>query len=391
MDARTLATWWHLLFNKIAYDLYPGRYENFSHVLELAEISIEVSRLSKEKNSLILAHYYLPPEFHELAHHLGDSLALANFAKTAPHSRIDFQAVAFMAQTAKILNPDKRVFVSNSTKALGCSLVLGTNHQWIEAWKRDNPGGILVTYINSDPYTKALSDFITTSRNTDKITAEAVKQNPGKKILILPDKYLGYVMKRRALKILAKEGIKVDPNLIEIYTEEFNGETACCYVHKELGNDALAVALAKHPDAEPMIHPECSCGNSPCIVELEEKGLLSLDDSYLSTQQMITRARQSSSAKFIVATEAGMVYALRKAVPEKEFIPVSVQAHCRFMKANSLANLLRSLREDIMEIMICSDGLCHDRCPYEDGQVAHIPSHIASQARVGIERMLTIQ
>ena len=390
MEPKELADLWYPRFNEWAWDLYPGRYKNYNSVLELAEQGIEIKRLAQEKDSLILAHYYLPPEFHELADHLGDSLALAKFASDTSKTRIDFQAVAFMAQTAKMLNPEKRVFISNGTGVLGCSLVFGTNHQWIEEWKRANPGGILVTYINSDPYTKALSDFITTSRNTDKIIVEAVKQNPGKKILVLPDKYLGYVMRRRALKILGKEGIKVNPDLIEIYAEQFNGETACCYVHKEIGNDALAVAIAEHPDAEPMIHPECSCGNSPCIVELEEKGKLSLDDSYLSTQQMVDRARRSLASKFIVATEASMVYALRKAVPEKTFIPVSVKAQCRFMEANSFPSLRRSLRENLVEIVICGDCSSRERHPYENGLETHIPIRIAQRARVGIERMLTI-
>src|SRR3989338_5566597 len=184
MEPKELADLWYPRFNEWAWDLYPGRYKNYNSVLELAEQGIEIKRLAQEKDSLILAHYYLPPEFHELADHLGDSLALAKFARDTSKTRIDFQAVAFMAQTAKMLNPEKRVFISNGTGVLGCSLVFGTNHQWIEEWKRANPGGILVTYINSDPYTKALSDFITTSRNTDKIIVEAVKQNPGKKILV---------------------------------------------------------------------------------------------------------------------------------------------------------------------------------------------------------------
>lgn len=390
MNVRLMANKWHERFNRLAGDLYPGRYENFAFVLELAEMAVEIKRLAQEKDSLILVHYYLPPEFHEIAHKLGDSLALATYAKSTSNQRIDYQAVAFMAQTAKMLNPDKRVFISNSTKALGCSLVFGTDHRWLEKWKEANPDGILVTYINSDPYTKALSNFISTSRNTDKIIVEALKRYPGRKILILPDKYLGYVMKRRALKVLTREKIAVDPELIEIYQEQFNGYNATCYVHEQIGNDALAVAMAENPDAEPMIHPECSCGNSPCIVDLEEKNILSLDEVFLSTQQMIERAQKSSSQKFLVATEASMVYALRKAVPEKIFIPVSVKAQCRYMETNNFSDLLKSLREDVVEIVICDD--CQNELtPYEDSREAHIPSRIAQLARVGIERMLVIQ
>ena len=115
-------------------------------------------------------------------------------------------------------------------------------------WKKQNPDGLLVTYINSDVRLKAMSDFVSTSRNTDKIIAYAAKNFPGREILVLPDKFLGFVMKARALEILEKEGIKVSPDLIEIYQQSFGGFNACCYVHEQLGPDAIDIAIMKNPE-----------------------------------------------------------------------------------------------------------------------------------------------
>ena len=379
-------------FSRFAEDLYPGRY-TFPACRELAEQGIETQRLSGEKGSLKLVHYYQRPEFHEIADKMGDSLALSMFARDQQAKRVDFLAVAFMGQTAKIITGDQtRIFISDGTRALGCSLVFGTNHAWVENWKRENPGGVIVTYINSDPYTKALAEYESTSRNTDKVIAHAVKNNPGQKILFMPDRFLGIVMKTRALRLLEAEGVHVDPNLIEIYDQKFGGFNACCYVHEKLGNDSILVAMAENPDAELMIHPECGC-SSFCLMQVEEGTIPHGKAFFLSTEQMIQRAIASSAKKFIVATEAGLVYALRKRLPDKTFIPVSTNAHCDFMKGNTFEKLIRSLREDRLEIVICNNcPRCLDpTTPYEDENVIHIPRRIAEAAKAGIDRMLAIQ
>lgn len=390
-DLNTLSRAFHDNFSRYAWDLYPGRYDAVTCQL-LAEQAVEIRRLAQEKKSLILVHYYLYPEFHEIADKLGDSLALSAFAKEQKAERVDFQAVAFMGQTAKILTDMRtRVFIADTPKVLGCSLVFGTDHRWLEEWKRQNPDGIVVTYINSDPYTKALSDYISTSRNTGQIIAHAAVNNPGKKILFLPDKFLGTVMRARALKILAGKGVKINEDLIEIYDRPFGGFNACCYVHEKLGNDSITVAMLENPEAELMIHPECGC-SSFCLAEVEKGSIPQSRAFFLSTEQMIQRAKESPAKKFIVATEAGLVYALRKQVPDKEFTPVSTQAHCDFMKSNTFEKLVRSLREDRLEIVICNDCKnCSDPlAPYEDGQHLHIPRRIADSAKIGIERMLAI-
>ena len=151
------------------------------------------------------------------------------------------------------------------------------------------------------------------------------------------------------------------------------------------------VAMAEHPDAELMIHPECGC-SSFCLMQVEEGKIPHGKAFFLSTEQMIQRAMASSAKKFLVATEAGLIYALRTKLPDKTFIPVSTNAHCDFMKGNTFEKLLRSLQEDRLEIIICNNcPKCLDQLnPYEDDQVIHIPRRIAQSAKESINKMLEI-
>ncbi|MEK7191898.1 MAG: quinolinate synthase NadA [Patescibacteria group bacterium] len=390
MIARELAEKWHDLFSRYAEDLYPGRY-TWTKCLELAEMATEIKRLAKEKQSMIVAHNYLYPEFHEIADLIGDSLGLSLRVQEVGAKRVDFQSVFFMGATAKIITGGAtRVFVSDYPEVLGCSLVFGTDYEWIENWKRQNPDGVLVTYINSDAYTKSISDFISTSRNTDKIIVYAAKMFPGRKILVLPDKFLGYVMKAKAVE----QG--VDPNLIDIYSYEksfgpspLQSWHAACYVHEEIGMDAADVALIENPEDELMIHPECGCASS-CLLKLQQGVIPRARAYFLSTEQMVERARLSPAKKMIVATEKGMIYRLRKEIPEKEFIPVSMKAECRYMKANTFEKLLTSLRSDRLEIVLCDD-CCDPKNPRQDFYSIHIQKSIAQKAKVGIDRMLAIK
>lgn len=389
MHARELAERWYDLFHRYAEDLYPGRYTR-EKCLELAEMALEIQALARQKGSTIVVHNYLYPEFHEIADKVGDSLGLSYYVRDAGARRVDFQAVFFMASTAKIIVGDQaRVFVNDTPQALGCSLVFGTDYEWVENWKRAHLDGIVVTYINSDVYTKALSDFVTTSRNTDAILVYAARHFPGRKILFLPDKYLGYVMRARA----ARQG--VDPNLIEIYEYSKDGWNACCYVHEKIGTDALTWAVMKYHrelasgEAELMIHPECGCA-SYCLSEVESGRIPHGSAYFLSTEQMVERAKASPARKFIVATEKGLVYRLRKEVPEKEFVPVAAASVCDYMKANTFEKLLRSLREDRIEIVFCDD-CCDPKNPYQDEAVVHVPRSVAARARRAIEQMLEIR
>lgn len=383
VNIKELAMRWYELFNRHAEDLYPGRYTR-ERCVTLAEQAAQIKQLALQKGSTIVAHNYLYPEFHEIADKVGDSLGLSFFVRDRAASRVDFESVFFMGATSKIIAGDAtRVFVPDYPDIIGCSLVFGTDYEWIENWKRENPGGILVTYINSDAYTKSLSDYISTSRNTAKIIVQAAKDFPGRKILVLPDKYLGFVMK----SIAVEQG--VDPDLIEVYEHRKGEHWAACYVHAEIGPDASDIALLEHPDAELMIHPECGCA-SACLLKLRNGEIPRAKAYFLSTEQMVMHARQSPARKFIVATEKGMVYRLRKEMPEKEFLPVSMQAECRYMKANTFTKLLRSLNEDRLEIILCDD-CCDPKKPYQDNRVIHIPRSVANSARIAIDRMLTIQ
>ena len=388
VDTKTLASQYYEDFNRFADSLYPNRY-SLDFCLQLAWQTLEIKRLAQEKNSKIVVHYYLYPEFHEIADKLGDSLALSRYINEVKTSRVDFQAVFFMAATAKMLAGDAtRVFVSGGPEELGCSLVFGTNHLWLESWKRKNPEGLLVTYINSDAYTKSISDFISTSRNTAQIVAHAATTYPGRKILILPDKFLGYVMKAKTIDILKQKGLAIDPELIEIYEQPFGGFNACCYVHEQFGHDAIEVAMIEHPEAKLMVHPECGCA-SQCMYKLQ-KGIIPNDKAFImSTEQMIQYAMSSESEEFIVSTEPGLLYALRKRLPDKKFIPVSAGAHCQYMKANTFDKLLWSLREDRLEVVLCDNcKFCTDpKVTYRDERTIHIPREIANLVKPKIEVM----
>lgn len=397
MIAHELAAEWYDRFARYAADLYPGRYTQEA-CRELAAQALETLDRLRERRSTLLVHNYLYPEFHELVAlarsaglpaHIGDSLGLSLRARDAGATRVDFASVFFMGATAKIITGDAtRVFVPDTPEVLGCSLVFGTDYAWVDGWKARHPDGLLITYVNSDAALKAMSDFISTSRNTDTIIVEAARQFPGRRMLVLPDKYLGLVMRQRALVLAAERGVALDPDQVEVYMQPFNGWRASCYVHEQIGERGVEEALDRYPDAELMIHPECGCASS-CLFKLHA-GIIPRERAYfLSTEGMVEHARRSPTQRFIVATEKGMVYRLRHELPEKEFLPVSLQAECRYMKANTLEKLLRSLREDRLEIVLCDD-CCDPRHPHQDDRTVHIPRSVAAKAKVAIDRMLAI-
>ncbi len=373
---------WNYLFEKHAADLYPGRYTS-DFVRELAEQAEEIHSLQIRKKSLVVAHSYLYPEFHEIADFVGDSLGLALHVRAAQAPRVDFSAVFFMGETAKIILGDKtRVYMQGDDKKLGCSLVFGSDLDWIGRWKKQNPGGVLVTYVNSSAELKAMSDYIGTSRNTDRIIARAWQDNPGQRILVLPDKFLGYVMKARAVK---EHGVPAD--MIDIYDHEHNGCKASCYVHELIGMDGLDNALDENPDAELLIHPECGCA-AQCLLKIQRGEIPHGRAFYYSTEGMLEHARKSDKKRFIVATEKGMIYRLRKMLPEKEFIPVSYDAECRYMKGNTLAGLLETLKTDRYEIVINESGIGSS----EGGmpKTFAMKRSVADAARLSVERMMSI-
>lgn len=378
---------WYELFNRCAGDLTKTNPYALEYCHELARQGTEARALADTEGALILAHNYVVPPLHEVAHRVGDSLDLCMFVKQSRARRVYYQSVYFMAETAKIICDDEVEILTPSTpQELGCSLVFGTDYVWLENWKRENPNGILVTYINSDGYTKSISDYISTSRNCDAIIVHAHRENPEAKILVLPDRYLGYVMKHRAMN----QG--VPGHLIEVYDHFQEPYHACCHVHELMQpSDAIDFAfdeVAKDPNVGILIHPECGCASS-CQLKIQQENIDDTRAYIASTNLMLQYARTSAARKFYVATETGMIYRLRKEVPDKEFVPISLDAICRFMKACTMPKLLKSIKTGTRKIVICND-CCDPKRPYQDECVVHLQRAIKEKALIPVQRMLSI-
>ncbi len=342
---------WYEDFNRFAGDLYPGRYTRDA-VKDLVEVGRQVNQAAKEKSSLIVAHNYQYPELQEVAREVGDSLGLSRYVADQAPTRVDFCGVWFMGETAKtILGDSAKVFMPDRP---GCSLVDSIEHLRIESWINANPDGIVISYVNTDARTKAMSDYICTSRNAPQILQHAADQHPGKRILFLPDKYLGAVSLARTT---------VDADLVDLYD-------GACHVHAKIGEHALESAFDCHPEADLLIHPECGCSSS-CLAKTVSGNSPYQRAYFLSTEGMLRHAEKAAASEFIVGTESGMLYRLRKAMPEKIFYPVSPDAVCEYMKMNTIEKLLDSLTNDRIEVTVDE------------------PVRVKAQA--AIQRMLTIQ
>lgn len=323
---------WYEDFNRFAGDLYPDRYTR-DFVKDLVETGHKVRQVARDKKSLIVAHYYQYPELQEISQKVGDSLGLSRHVASEEPKRVDFCGVWFMGETAKtILGDSAKVFMPDRP---GCSLVDSIEHLRIENWIRVNSDGIVISYVNTDAKTKAMSHYVCTSRNAPQILQHAADQHPERRILFLPDKYLGAVS-------LAQTN--VDPDLVDLYD-------GACHVHAKIGEYALEDAFDSHPEADLLIHPECGCSSS-CLAKTIKGNALHQRAYFLSTEGMLRHAEASSSKEFIVATEIGMLYRLRKALPNKIFHPVSPNAVCEHMKMNTIEKLLDSLLNDRVEVTV---------------------------------------
>ncbi len=337
---------WYERFNRLAGDLYPGRYFR-AYVRDLVEMGQEILALAARKGSLIVAHNYVYPELQEVAEVVGDSLGLSLFIEKKRAPRVDFCGVWFMGETAKIILGDHaKVFMPDQP---GCSLVNTIDHRHIEGWKTRHADGVVVSYVNTDADTKAMSHYVCTSANAAQVLGHVFRTHPGRKILFLPDKFLGAA-------VLARR--QVDPIMVDLYD-------GACHVHAAIGKAEVEEAVDRHPGAELLIHPECACS---CLIA---GGIPPFRDAhFLSSEQMIRHAAASKAREFIVATEKGMVYRLRKECQGKEFYPISDTAVCEYMKMNTLEKLRDSLRRDQFEVEV-------DR-------------EVRDRAREAVERMLAI-
>ena len=290
----------------------------------------EVRRLAGERRAVILAHNYQVPWIQDVADFVGDSLALSRQAAATEAETIVFCGVHFMAETAKILSPDKTVLLPDL--GAGCSLAAGITAEQVRAWKAEHPGAVVVAYVNTSAAVKAESDICCTSSNA----VEVVRSVPeDREILFLPDMFLGAHVQRQT-------GRKM-----EIWMGE-------CHVHAGISPQALRAKVEENPDAELLIHPECGCSTS--ALYLLGEGYLPADRTkILSTGGMVREGLESSSTAFLVATETGILHQLRKGNPGKRFEAVSDDAVCKYMKTITPERLLHSLREGVYEITVPED------------------------------------
>ena len=288
----------------------------------------EVRRLAAERDAVILAHNYQLPAIQDVADHVGDSLALSRLAAASPARVIVFAGVYFMAETAKILSPDKTVLIPD--QRAGCSLADSITAGQLRAWKAEHPGAAVVAYVNTSAEVKAEADVCCTSSNAADVVNSIP---PGQQVLFLPDQFLGAHVRR----VTGREDMLI-----------WAGE---CHVHAAISGADLAARVEAEPDAQLFIHPECGCATS--ALYLAGEGVVPADRvRILSTGGMAAAAATVGAGPVLVATETGMLHQLRKAAPGTEFRPVNDRATCRYMKMITPAALLRSLRDGTDEVIV---------------------------------------
>jgi quinolinate synthase len=284
-------------------------------------IKKEILELKKEKNAIILAHYYTLPEVQDIADFVGDSLALAKQAATTNADIILFAGVHFMAETAKILSPQKKVLIPDLNA--GCSLADSCPAEQLELFLKDYPDHTVLSYINCSAKVKTLSDIIVTSGNALKIV-NALPKN--EKIVFTPDRNLGaYINKETGRKMTLWNG--------------------ACHVHDQLTAEEVFKLKEKHPNAKVMAHPECKAT------------VLALADFVGSTAAMLHFAKNDPAAEFIVATETGILYEMQKQNPNKQFYVVNGPEtcacnDCEYMKLNTLEKIYNALKTESPEIIL---------------------------------------
>jgi quinolinate synthase len=302
-------------------------------------LQAEIRELAREHNAVVLAHSYERPEIQDVADHVGDSLRLSRIAASAPESTIVFCGVSFMAETAKILSPDKRVLLPDL--AAGCSLADSITVEQLRSWKAEHRGAVVVSYVNTSAAVKAESDYCCTSSNA-RAVIDAIPAD--RRILFLPDMFLGLWLQR------------VTGRKLTIWLGE-------CHVHAGIRPSDVAEWHRREPNAELLIHPECGCTSQVIEIAGDEAHIL-------STEGMVTYAERSSADTFLVATEVGILHRLEQKAPGKRFVPVNREAVCQYMKLTTLEKLRDALRLGVHEI--------------------DVPAEVAARARVALERMIAI-
>ena len=315
-------------------------------VQQTSKLKDEILRLKKEKDVVILAHNYQIPDVQDVADFTGDSLGLSRQAARVDQKTILFCGVNFMAETAAIISPEKKVLLPDLDA--GCSLSDSITVDEIRNWKKQYPNAIAVGYVNTTAEIKAELDYCCTSSNAVNVV-KAIPED--KEILFLPDMFLGsYVAKmtgRQNMHIWAGE----------------------CHVHAGITPDDVLKKINSMNDAEFVIHPECSC-TTPMMYDVADGSFDNQNVSILSTEGMLKHVNESKAKNFVVATETGILYRMRQQNPEKTFIPASDKAECQYMKMITLEKVY--------------DALLNEK------NVITVPPEIADKARLAINRMLEI-
>jgi len=315
-------------------------------VQHATQLKDEILRLKKQKDVVILAHNYQVPDVQDVADFVGDSLSLSRQAAKTDHKTILFCGVHFMAETAAIISPQKKVLIPDLSA--GCSLSDSITVNDLRKWKKEHPGAICVGYVNTTAEIKAELDYCCTSSNAINVV-KAISAD--KEILFLPDMFLGsYVAKmtgRKNMYIWAGE----------------------CHVHAGISSSDVNKKLDELTNAEFVVHPECSC-TTPMLFDVAAGDYKNRKVKILSTEGMMNYVKDSSAQQFVVATETGILYRMRQQNPGKTFVPASEKAECQYMKMITPEKVYNSLMEDKYEVKV--------------------PKEIADKARLAIERMLSV-
>lgn len=304
----------------------------------------EIKKLKEEKNAVILAHNYELPEIQDVADYVGDSLGLALEATKTDADIIVFCGVHFMAETASISSPNKKVLIPDLEA--GCSLADSITAAQLVAWKKENPGAVVVSYVNTTAAVKAETDYCVTSSNAVKVVNSIPAE---KEILFLPDRFLG-----RYVEAMTKRDIKI-----------WEGG---CHVHEKIGEINFDEAHKKYPNAEFLIHPECGCSSS-CLLKATMYESCKNTHIY-STEGMINHIKKSDAKEFVIATEVGILHRMKKIRPDADYYPISDDSVCEYMKMITLEKLRDALKYEQFEVKV--------------------PEELAVKARIPIERMLEI-
>lgn len=292
--------------------------------MTIQEMKERIAQLKREKNAVILAHYYARPEVQDVADYLGDSLGLSQEAAKVDADIIVFCGVHFMAETAAVISPDKKVLIPEL--GAGCSLAEAISGAELKKWKEEHPDGLVVSYVNTTADTKAYTDVCCTSANA----LQVVKSLPqDKEILFVPDAHLGaWIEKVTGRKMTLWSG--------------------CCCVHHIVDGDMVLSAAQKYPEADILIHPESICSSDDRV--------LSMPNAYFySTAGMVKHAKESDKKQFVIATEAGTIHKLQQDNPDKQFILIDDRLICSEMKKVTLEGVVNALEQERYQVVLDED------------------------------------